>query len=117
MLQDPDAHEPSRVAPIQSTCGAVAIYSYAHILRLSAANNDLCQLRLSGLKSSTALIRETNAENSTIKRIARRALDEAQAAGEDYLGQTEAAVRALCVARPEVTASEALAVVNLVRRS
>jgi len=52
-----------------------------------------------------------------MKRIARRALDEAQAAGKDYLSQTEAAVRAVRVAQPEITASEALAVVNLVRRS
>ena len=52
-----------------------------------------------------------------MKRIARRALEEAQAAGKDYLSQTGCAVRAVRVARPEVTASEALAVVNLVRRS
>jgi len=48
---------------------------------------------------------------------ARRALEEAQAAGKDHLSETEAAVRTVRVARPEVTASEALAVVNLVRRS
>jgi len=51
-----------------------------------------------------------------LQRIARRALEEAQAAGRDYLSQTEAAVRAVRAVRPEVTASEALAAVNLVRR-
>ena len=55
--------------------------------------------------------------DADLQRIARRALEEAQAAGEDYLGQTGAAVRAVRVARPEITAPEALAVVNLVRRS
>jgi len=52
-----------------------------------------------------------------VQRIARRVHEEAQAAGRDSLGQTEAAVRAVRVARPEITASEALAAVNLVRRS
>jgi len=55
--------------------------------------------------------------DADLQRIVRRALAEAQAAGEGYLGQTEAAVRAVRVARPEVTAPEARATVNLVRRS
>ena len=55
--------------------------------------------------------------DSDLQRIAQRALEEAQAAGRDYLGQTEAAVRAIRAARPEMTAPEALAVINLARRS
>lgn len=52
-----------------------------------------------------------------LQRIAWQALEEPQAAGRDYLGQTEAAVRAVRAARPEITAPEALAAINLVRRS
>jgi len=60
--------------------------------------------------------RPHSAMDQDLQRIARRALEEAQAAGRDYLSQTEAAVRAVRAVRPEVTASEALAAVNLVRR-
>jgi len=55
--------------------------------------------------------------DADLERIARRALEEAQAAGKGHLSQTEAVVRAVRVARPEVTASEALAAVNFMRRS
>lgn len=61
-------------------------------------------------------IKPRTALDGDLQRIAHRALEEAQAAGGDYLSQTEAAVRAVRVARLEVTAPEALAVVNLVRR-
>ena len=44
-------------------------------------------------------------------------LANAQAAGRDHLAQTETAVRAVLQARPDMTASEALAAVNLARRS
>lgn len=53
----------------------------------------------------------------SLERIIRHALEEAQPAGRDYQTQTELAVRAIRDARPEMTASEALAMVNLVRRS
>ena len=52
-----------------------------------------------------------------IERIIRRALEEARAAGRDHLTQTELAVRAVRQARPDMTASEALAAVELVRRA
>ena len=51
-----------------------------------------------------------------MERIIRRVLEEARAKGRDHLTQTELAVRAVCQARPDITASEALAAVELVRR-
>ena len=50
-----------------------------------------------------------------IERIIRRALEEARAAGRDHLTQTELTVRAVRQARPDMTASDALAAVDLVR--
>jgi hypothetical protein len=49
--------------------------------------------------------------------VIRQALADAAAAGRDHLGQTELAVQAVLRARPDMTASEALTAVNLVRRS
>ncbi len=51
-----------------------------------------------------------------LENIIRQALADAQAAGRNYLAQTELAVRAVQRARPDMTASDALAAVNLVRR-
>jgi hypothetical protein len=48
--------------------------------------------------------------------IIRRALAKARAEGKDYLTQTEEVVRAVLREFPEMTASQALAQVNLVRR-
>ena len=48
--------------------------------------------------------------------IIRRALAEAQATGKDHLTQTEEVVRAVLQAFPEMTASDALAQVNRLRR-
>ncbi len=42
-------------------------------------------------------------------------LTDAKAAGKDHLSQTELAVRAVQRARPDMTASDALTAVNLVR--
>ncbi len=50
-----------------------------------------------------------------LENVIRQALADAQAAGKDYLSQTELAVRAVQRARPDMTASDALAAVNLVR--
>ncbi len=52
-----------------------------------------------------------------LARIIRRVLEEARAKGRDHLTQTEMAVRAVCQARPDMTASEALAAVEVVRQS
>ncbi len=52
-----------------------------------------------------------------LENVIRQALVDAEAAGKDYQGQTEEAVRAVLQARPDMTASKALAAVNLVRRS
>ncbi len=49
--------------------------------------------------------------------IIRRALDVAEDAGRDYVGQTELAVRTLRQARLDMTASEAQTAVELVRDS
>ncbi len=53
--------------------------------------------------------------DESLERIIRRVLEEARAKGRDHLTQTELAVRAVCEARPDMTASEALAAVELVR--
>ncbi len=50
-----------------------------------------------------------------LENVIRQALGDALAAGKDHLSQTELAVRAVQRARPDVTASDALTVVNLVR--
>ena len=55
--------------------------------------------------------------DKSIERIIRRALEEARAKGRDHLTQTELAVRAVREVRPDMTASDALAAVNMVRRS
>ena len=49
--------------------------------------------------------------------VIRQALADARAAGKDHLTQTEEAVRAVLKVRPDMTASEALSAVELVRRS
>ncbi len=50
-----------------------------------------------------------------LERIIRRVLQEARGKGRDHLTQTELAVRAVCQARSDMTASDALAAVNMVR--
>ncbi len=52
-----------------------------------------------------------------LENVIRQALADAKAAGKDYLSQTEVAVRTVRQARPDMTASDALVAVNLVRRS
>ncbi len=49
--------------------------------------------------------------------VIRQALGDALAAGKDHLSQTEEAVRTVRQARPDMTASDALVAVNLVRQS
>ncbi len=51
-----------------------------------------------------------------LENVIRQALTDAKAAGKDYLSQTELAVRAVLQVRPDMTASDALAAVNLARR-
>ncbi len=52
-----------------------------------------------------------------LENVIRQALADAEAAGKDYQGQTEEAVRAVQQVRPDMTAPDALVAVNLVRRS
>ncbi len=54
--------------------------------------------------------------DKSIERIIRRALEDARAKGRNHLTQTELAVRAVRQARPDMTASDALAAVELGRR-
>ena len=51
-----------------------------------------------------------------LESVIRRALARAKAEGKDNVGQTEEAVRAVMQAFPEMTASDALAQVNRLRR-
>ncbi len=52
-----------------------------------------------------------------LENVIRQALGDALAAGKDHLSQTELAVRAVQQVRPDMTASDALAAVNMVRQS
>ncbi len=52
-----------------------------------------------------------------LENVIRQALADAQAAGRDHLSQTERAVRAVQRARPDMTAPDALAAVNLAQQS
>jgi hypothetical protein len=54
--------------------------------------------------------------DSDLGSVIRQALGDAQAAGRDHLSQTELAVRAVQRTRPDMTASDALAAVNLMQR-
>ncbi len=61
--------------------------------------------------------RSHNRMDPDLENVIRQAMADAEAAGKDYQGQTEEAVRAVQQARGDMTASDALVVVNLVRRS
>jgi len=51
-----------------------------------------------------------------LENVIRQALEDALAAGRDHMSQTVLAVRAVQRARPDMTASDALAAVNLMQR-
>ena len=53
--------------------------------------------------------------DESLERIIRQALEEARAKGRDFLKQTELAVRAAQVIRPDLMASEILAAVRLMQ--
>ena len=55
--------------------------------------------------------------DQSLERIIRRTLDEARAKGRDFLSQTEVAVRAVRQVRPDMTASEVLAMVRRFQQS
>ncbi len=50
-----------------------------------------------------------------LENVIRQALEDALAAGKDHMNQTWLAVQAVQRARPDMTPSDALAAVNLVR--
>lgn len=52
-----------------------------------------------------------------LERVTRQALADAEATSRDYLTQTEEAVSAVLRVQPDMTASDALTAVNLVRRA
>ncbi len=52
-----------------------------------------------------------------LENVIRQALEDALAAGKDHTSQTWLAVQAVQRARPDMNPSEALAAVNLVRRT
>ncbi len=55
--------------------------------------------------------------NPDLERVIRQALGDALAVGRDHTGQTELAIEAVQRARPDMTASDALAAVDLVQRT
>ncbi len=59
----------------------------------------------------------TRMDPKDLENVIRQALEDALAAGKDSMSQTELAVQAVQRARPDMTASDALAAVNLMRRS
>ena len=63
-----------------------------------------------------ACLRSDTRMDPDLENVIRQALEDALAAGRDHLSQTGLAVRAVQRARPDMTASDALAAVNLVRR-
>ncbi len=52
-----------------------------------------------------------------LENVIRQALGDALAVGRDHAGQTELAIEAVQRAQPDMTASDALVAVNLLRRS
>ncbi len=52
-----------------------------------------------------------------LETVIRQALEDARAAGKDYLTQTELAVRAVRQVRPDMTAPEALTAVRQIQQS
>ena len=54
--------------------------------------------------------------DKSVERIIRRVLEDARAKGRDHLTQTQLAVEAVRNARPDMTASEILAVVHQLQR-
>ena len=67
--------------------------------------------------SSTTTAWLRNSRSASPLALTRQALTNAKAAGKDYLGQTEHAVRAVQQVRSDMTASDALAAVNMVQQS
>ena len=61
--------------------------------------------------------RSLTGTDESLERIIRRTLEEARAKGRDHLAQTQVAVEAVRQARPDMTVSEALTAVEMVRRS
>ncbi len=62
-------------------------------------------------------LRSDPGPDDDLKHVIEQALEDARSRGRDYFGQTELAVRAVHQARPDMTASDALAVVEMVRCS
>ncbi len=60
-------------------------------------------------------VRSHTTMDPDLENVIRQALADAEAAGRDHLGQTEHAVRAALQVRPDMTASDALTAVNMVR--
>jgi hypothetical protein len=61
-------------------------------------------------------LRSDPGPDDDLKHVIEQALEDARSRGRDYLGQTELAVRVVRQARPDMTASDALAAVEFVRR-
>ena len=57
------------------------------------------------------------AKDESLKRIIRKALGKARAKGRNYITQTEPAVRVGCQVRPDLTASDVLAMVIRLQQS
>ncbi len=60
-------------------------------------------------------VRSHRGMDPDLENVIRQALGDALAAGKDHLSQTELAVRAVQRTRPDMTASDALTAVNMVR--
>jgi hypothetical protein len=62
-------------------------------------------------------LRSVPGPEDDLKNVIQQALGDAKNRGRDYVGQTEIAVRSVRQVRPDMNASDALAVVRLFRQS
>ncbi len=81
-------------------------------LKLDVSRSKFVTKRLAASRQ----VRSHTTMDPDLENVIRQALGDALAAGKDHLSQTEFAVRAVQQARPDMTASDALAAVNLARR-
>ncbi len=92
----------------------VALAQVASYRGTRAAKRELARPAPAGLFFCLGLRSHTHMDLD-LENVIRQALGDARAAGRDHTGQTVLAVQAVQRARPDMTASDALAAVNLMR--
>ncbi len=77
--------------------------------------SDIADLQRTVEAAKQAVMNSLRQKHPDLENVIRQALRDALLAGKDHLSQTELAVRTVQRARPDMTASDALAAVNMVR--